>query len=170
MTAKLLWRGLSYHEGHPPANNCKPQALLEDKIERLSHSLSHGHWQCSGSCRHSGNHQCKDPQTVSYLPKVLQAESFQGEPTRRWVQSPSPTQLRQWVTFEDSPREDARAEEPPSPNLGWWQRRNMENHLNGPDQQSRPERGRPWMSACLQPSHPRVTMAGGEAPWACAKQ
>ena len=45
----------SCEEALAVARDTHPQALvaavlLEDKIERLSHSLSHGHW-CSGSHR-----------------------------------------------------------------------------------------------------------------------
>ena len=55
-------------------------ALREEKIERLSCSLSCGHW-CSGSCRHLGS-LWQRSQTASHQTKVPQAESHQGEPTR----------------------------------------------------------------------------------------
>ena len=62
-------------------------APLEDKIERLSCFLSHGHW-CSGSCQCSGSHRCSgscqwSSWTVSYQIQVPKAASCQGESTRR---------------------------------------------------------------------------------------
>ena len=90
-------------------------ALLEDKIGRLSHSLSCGCW-CSGSCRHLGNHWQRS-QNASCQIRVPQVASPQGEPTRRQAQFPSPGQLRWWVTFEHSPEKDARFAEP---NLPTW--------------------------------------------------
>ena len=57
-------------------------ALLEDKIERLSQSLSCSHW-CSRSCRHSGS--CwQRSQTVSHETKSPQVMSCHGNPAQRW--------------------------------------------------------------------------------------
>ena len=75
-------------------------ALLDDKIER-SHSLSCSCWQ-SRSCRHSGSHQQRRSQTADHQTKVPQARSHHGDPAKRWVQSPSPSQSRQQVTFAHS--------------------------------------------------------------------
>ena len=74
------------------------RALLEDKMDRVSHSLSHG-CQCSGSHWHSGNHGCLGnyqwrSQTVGHQTRVPQVESHQGEPNRRKAQSPSPIEPR----------------------------------------------------------------------------
>ena len=76
-------------------------ALLEDKIEKMSHSLSHSCW-CSRSCRCSGSHQWRRSQPAYHWTKVLQAASHHGDPARKWDQSPSPSQLRQWVAFTSS--------------------------------------------------------------------
>ena len=90
-------------------------ALLEDKVERLSCSLSCSH-QCSGSHRCSGS--CRQrPQAGSHQNKAPQVDACKEESSRRSAQSPSPVWLRQWVTFEDSPGEDVRGEEPPL--LAW---------------------------------------------------
>ena len=116
--------------------------LLEDKIERLNHSLSCGH-QCSGSHRHLSSHWQRS-QTVSHQTKVPQVVSCQGEPTRWWAQFPNPLQLRWKVTFKDSLKKDARAEETPPTNL-----RDEEEqafHPTGPDQ--KPDQKRRTLSAC----------------------
>ena len=54
-------------------------ALLEDKIERMSHSLCCGHWW-SGSQRCSGSHQRRS-WTADLWTKVLQAASCHEDPT-----------------------------------------------------------------------------------------
>ena len=78
-------------------------ALLEEKIERLSHLLSHGHW-CSKSCRHAGSHYQNS--------QAPQAEVCQGGSSKRWAQSPRPRQSRRHVTFKDDSKEDIGAGEP----------------------------------------------------------
>ena len=127
-------------------------ALLEEKIKRLSHSLSCGH-QCSGSHRHLASHQWRS-QTGSHQTKVPQVEAHQGESSRRWTQSPSPMQTRWLVTFEDSPRENARAEEPPLLTRG------DKEGTRKPSDWSQPEArgGGPQVLTCPQPSHPRVSI------------
>ena len=57
-------------------------ALLEDKIERMSHSLSHS-CQCSGSCRSLGSCQQRRSQTPDHQNKVPQVASCHGDPARR---------------------------------------------------------------------------------------
>ena len=118
-------------------------ALLEDKIERMSCSLSCSH-QCSRNCRCLGSHRWKRSQTVDYQTKVPQAMSHDGDPAKRWAQSPSPSQLRQWVTFthsspKSSPERDTSVKEPYLPTWG---------DKGRPDDQSdwsRPGRWRPWV-------------------------
>ena len=58
---------------------------------------------------------------------------------------PSPMQLRWWVTFEDSLREDSRAEKPPL--LTWGIKKEQGNHLTGPDQ--KPDQRRRTLSVHL---------------------
>ena len=140
---------------------------MEDKIERLSCSLSHGCWcsgSCwsSGSCRHLDSHQ-RRPQNASCQAKIPEVESHQGEPTRRWDQSPSPVLLRWQVTFEDSHREDVRAEEPPL--LTW----GAEERTGEPSDWSRPEPRTEEEDLKCPPAldpHIQEFLAGGEAPWA----
>ena len=85
-------------------------ALLEDKIRRLSHSLSCGCW-------HSRSHSClgshhQRSQAGSHQDRAPQVEACQGESSKRWAQSPSPRQLRRCVTFEDNSKEDSEAGDP----------------------------------------------------------
>ena len=63
-------------------------ALLEDKIERMSCSLSQSH-QCSGSHRCSGSHQQRRSQTADHWTKVSQATSHHGDTAKRQTQSPA---------------------------------------------------------------------------------
>ena len=80
-------------------------SLLEDKIERLSHSVSHGHqwlrsWRQSGSHRHSCNYHQRRSRAVDQH----SGESPTSSHHATWrIQSPSPSHSRQQVTFEDSP-------------------------------------------------------------------
>ena len=142
-------------------------ALLEDRIERLCHFLSHGH-QCSGSQWHSGSHRhsgihWQRSQTVGCQTKVPQLVSYQGETKRRQAQSPSPMWLRQQVTFEDSPGEDAIAEELPLLTL------RDEEGTEEPSDWSRPEA---WPEEedlkCPPALDPLIQefLPGGEVPWA----
>ena len=68
-------------------------ALLEDKIERLSCSLSHGCW-------HSRSHKCLGS---------CHQKSCAGSHQDR---APSPGQSRRCITFKDDSEEDTRAGEP----------------------------------------------------------
>ena len=88
-------------------------ALLEDKIERISCSLSHSHWysgshRCLGSCQwrrsQTADHQSPPGGIIPWGPW-------------RWDQSPSLSQLREWVTFtplssRSSPKRDTDVQEP----------------------------------------------------------
>ena len=77
-------------------------ALLEDKIERMIHSLScwysGSHWH-SGSCWCLARHWWRRSQTTGHQPKVPQAMPCHGNTAKRWAQSPSPPQPRWQVTF-----------------------------------------------------------------------
>ena len=63
-------------------------ALLKEKIERLSHSLSCGHW-LSRSYKHSGSHH-KRSKAGSHQDRAPQAEVHQGGSSKRQAQSPTP--------------------------------------------------------------------------------
>ena len=85
-------------------------ALLEDMIERLSHSLSCG-------CQHSRSHKhlesCHQRSWAgSHQSAAPQVEVCQGGSSKRWAQSPSPGQSRRHITFEDDFDEDTGAREP----------------------------------------------------------
>ena len=89
-------------------------ALLEDRIERLSHSVTYDH-QHSGSCRQSGSHRHRS-QLAGHPLQVLQAASHHGGSVRQ-AKSPSPCRLRWLVTFtkpshESSSERDAGIGEP----------------------------------------------------------
>ena len=91
-------------------------ALLEDKIGWMSCSLSHS-CQCSRSHRYLGSCQQRRSQTADHWTKVPQVMSHHGDPARRQAQSPSPSQLRWWVTFAhsspgSSPERDTGVKEP----------------------------------------------------------
>ena len=141
--------------------------LLEDKIERLSCSLScscqwsGSHWH-SGSCRHSGSHWQRS-RTVGCQTKLPKVASHQRGTNWRLVKTPSPIQLRWRVTFKDSPREDARAEELPL--LTWGD----EELIGEPSDWSRPE-ARPEKEdlECPLALDPLLQefLSGGDAPWA----
>ena len=73
-------------------------ALLEDKIERLNHSISCGQkWsgsqRWSGSCRQSCSHHQRRSRAVDQCSR---------EPSVKRIQSLGLLHSRQWVTFEDS--------------------------------------------------------------------
>ena len=113
-------------------------ALLEDKKERLSCSLScgcshPGSCRCSGNCRHLGSHQWISP-TASCQTEVPQVVSHHEKPTRRQSQSPSPMQLRQWVT-SGQPQRGYQSLRTPLNNLG-----GQRGSIN-PSHWSRPETG-----------------------------
>ena len=91
-------------------------ALLEDKTERMSHSLSHS-CRCCRSCRCLGSCQCRRSQTVDNQTKVHQVMSHHGDPAKRWAQSSSPFWSRWQVTFthlshKSSPKRDTSVKEP----------------------------------------------------------
>ena len=67
-------------------------ALLDEKIERPHHSLSHS-YQCSRRCKHSGSY-CQRSWAGSCQDRAPQEEACQGGSSKRWAQSPSPRQLR----------------------------------------------------------------------------
>ena len=77
-------------------------AFLEDKIERLSHSISHGH-QWLGSHRQSWSHQWRISRAADQCSREPPTSSHCGEHASRRAQSPSPLHSRWQVTFEDSP-------------------------------------------------------------------
>ena len=135
--------------------------LLEDKIERLSHSLSHSH-QHSGSCRHSGSHQWRS-WAGSHQNKLPRVEAHQEESSRRWVQFPSLVQSREQVTIEDSPEEDVRGEEPPL--LAWGDDEGTGEPSDWSWQEPRMEeedlKCQPALNCQVQ-----EFLAGGEVPWA----
>ena len=91
-------------------------ALLEDKIKRLSHS-------CSGSCISSGSCQQRRPQNMGCETQVPQVTSCHGDSARRWAELPSPSWLRQQITFANSSPEsslerDTGVKEPHLPTWG----------------------------------------------------
>ena len=57
-------------------------ALLEDKIDRIGHSLSCSHWH-SRSCRCLGSHQWRRSWTADCWTKFSKVTSCHGDPTRR---------------------------------------------------------------------------------------
>ena len=82
-------------------------ALLEDKIERLSHSISQSHQQLGShrqfeSCRQLASHQQRRSKTADQCSGESLASSCCGEHVSRRAQSPNPSCSRQQVTFEDS--------------------------------------------------------------------
>ena len=98
-------------------------ALLEENIKWLSCPITCG-WsgscQLSGSHQHSGSHRClgscRRSQSTGCQKQVPSAASCSGDSVKRCMHSPSPTQPRQQVTFEESSpeRETAVQELPPS--------------------------------------------------------
>ena len=83
-------------------------ALLEDKIERLSHCLSYQwsgshRWsrshRGSGSQRCSGSHRGRRSQSRGCQAKDPLVISCHRDSAKRWSQSPSPSQWRWWATF-----------------------------------------------------------------------
>ena len=122
-------------------------ALLEDKIERMSHPLSCSCWH-SASHSHLDSCQQRRSQTADCQTKVPQVMSCHGDPARRWAQSPSSSQLRQWVTFtHSSPKRDISVKEPHL--LTWGNER-------GPSDKSHWSRPKVEDLECLSPLEPHV--------------
>ena len=135
--------------------------LLEDKIERLSHSLSCGHWQL-WSHRHSGSHWCR--LRTGSCPNKAPPGSIMPRGIHQEVSPvPSPMWLRWWVTFEDNPGGETRAGEPCP--LTW----EDDEGTGEPSDWSRPE-ARPDEEdlGCPPALNPLVQefLSGGDAPWA----
>ena len=111
----------------------------------------------------------REPQAfVQPLVKILDFElpnqsppvaPHQGELTRRQTQSLSPMQLRWQVTFKDSPKKDAGAEEPYLPTSG------KKEGTGDPPDWSRPQE---VDLECLPPLNPHIQeiLDGDEMPMA----
>ena len=135
--------------------------LLEDKIERLSHSLSY---------RHSGSLWWRRSQTAEHQTEVPQVTSHHGDSARRWALSPNPSWPRWWMTFaegrapsslESSPERDTSADEAYKlPPLTWGVRGHWMTNLTG----SRPTAEEEGDPKCLPPLEPhlQVLLSGEE--------
>ena len=139
--------------------------LLEDKIEKLSHSISHGHWRLRShrqlrSQRQSCSHWQRRSRAADQSSRGSPAPSCHGEHISRRAQSPSLSHSRQWVTFEDSPSIGA----DDSWLLSWADEMAWGDHTDWSQPEAEDLGCPPTLHLCVQDYLSRE-----EAPWAADK-